>query len=362
MDYVDVTSDGAAFHTVRSPLVEPFTWYFDGVGVKAPDAGIDIRIAAGGSYLIAVGQGWTTGQCVVMNNLGAVLIIAPVTTGLCGTAAEYVGDNKFRIAAVVGLVWKSWIVSGDLKSVTFESEQPTLNGSSQGWTDFQNNVPTWADINRVVVINELELGLPMTRGPYTIGQSYVEYGADAYNSVLNRSERVASSNTNKQPRIAALPDGRAMAALSADVPLFVPSSSFSVPWPPSDIIPTPEPPNPEPEPLPPDPPIPNPEPPDVIPVPNPPKPSLKDRIMASATTLLGSNFIPSKTFPERWLYPGVPSNPQLYLSIDCNGVETASPNDGGNEAFIWTKGDEIAEVEPADPLRRRQAVNVNPNA
>ncbi len=333
MIYTDVCAGDGRFHTVQCPINSSRLWLFDGIARTAPDSGGFVRLAASGSRLLAVAQGHDTGQLVVMNDAGAY-VVAQVTTGVSGVAVETLRPDRFRVAAVVGLTWKSWLASGDLMTFDVESEQPTLNGSSQGWTDFRDGVPVWADANRNVTINGLHLTLPMSRGQWTLGQSNIKDGADIYDYGTNLAMRVASSDSPVQPRLAVLEDGRAIVALSANAPLFVESKDFTAPWPP--VVTEPPPPVVEPPIV-------------VVPPVGPPvhppipPPVLQELLPMNARTLYASNFQPEG---DQYVYPIDGGN---YLSVIADSGELrpdGTPNKLDSELFTWTKGSGRAVVHP----------------
>lgn len=231
---------------------------------------------------------------------------------------------------------------------------PFQHGTSQGWIDVWGGNLRWIDLYREDRAQQLLF--PTTQGPVTLGQNAFNTVGD-YVGGLNGQHRFSVANLlGQEPSLAMNADGTEWAACWRQLHGQI-GFALMPPFPDAPVAsepPKPEPPDP-PKPEPPDPPKPeHPDPPKPEP-PDPPKPTPKGSLMASATTLKASLFKPSQTFPDRFLYPM--SGPP-YLSIDKDGHESESMHDGGNEAFIWTKGSGIAEVEPDDPLRRRQAVNV----
>ena len=204
-----------------------------------PTLGRDVRLAAAAVHLVAVAKGQDGpygGRLIVGNETGRLIDIG-VVHGEQAVAVEAVSGDLVRVAAVTGpLTWQTWIVSGDLSSVTLESSNAvpdSIPGTSQGWTQFVNGVPSWTDLARFVVLGSVRFEQPSRAGRWTVGLSNRDYGVDAYDHESGLVCRVWDGQTPIPPGVASLPDGSALVAISADVPAFIASRDFRANWTPT---------------------------------------------------------------------------------------------------------------------------------
>ncbi len=217
----------------------------DGKAWKAwPAYGMHVRLAANGPWVVAVAKGHAGplagGKLVVGNQQGTTKVVSDVS-GDFAVGIEPL-DDGFRIACVLPgqMTWKAWRVSGDLETV---NEEPPLGtvpasipGTSQGWTEFKNRVPTWKDEVPNVVLGGVLFSEPSRDGRWTVGLSNRDFGVDAYDHELNKVVRVWSGNTGVRPSLASLPNGQSLVAICADSAVFVPSSAFDAEWKPKPVV------------------------------------------------------------------------------------------------------------------------------
>lgn len=246
MMYCDVAAGDGRFHTVECPDDGSFCWRFDGgAWIVGPEAGLFVRLAVSGVRLVAAGKGQldpsatADGPLVVANNAGQFAVLHPRTFGVQCVGITAIGSDLFCVGAVVSPTeWRSWIITGDLQVV--EARPVRLMGvgaTSQGWLDFRDiDAPIETDAERSRAYgdgpNRHLITLWSQDGPWVIGQSNRPGdGIDAYHLPSQTWYRVSPSPSQAQPRIAVLPDGRAMAAVSFDSAEFIPSERFTTTWP-----------------------------------------------------------------------------------------------------------------------------------
>jgi hypothetical protein len=272
MIWATVTSTTTKFYRAESwddghdgPGVVRLGWSVDGnnwtlqPAIPWPSSGRYLRMAArdDGAWL-AIGKTQTPGNAIIGNHLGKFRTDLTVTGGELCVGAEHVSGDTFRIGVVVSnLEWKTWLVNVMTLDSALESTAKVPNGWIDGWIDFKNGTPIWVPNQRSIVSHGHKLGIYGLWGQDYIGQSFVDYGIDAIDSVTGQLYQVCRGQSNI-PAYAATLNGTIVVAFCADVPQFVSSADF-IPIASSPNVPPPVPvPTPTPEPIPT--PVPQPEP------------------------------------------------------------------------------------------------------
>lgn len=245
----DVTVDPLGrFHDVATAMAAPWTFFLDGQPVATPGLTYFLypRIASNGAISVVAGCGGTPqGDTTVTVTSTGVVTVLGTSYGQMPVCLEWLADTgTFVLYAVLTVNGKPATTRYvlDASGNVIASAPYAIETGSQGFLDCVNGVPLTTDANRLITVGGHTLALPMTRGPWTVGQTTdgKPFNIAAWNASSSTYWLVAEVPSSFPPRVALSgPDARFAVSYSPDVPLLTKADLRPYPPPVPPIPPIP---------------------------------------------------------------------------------------------------------------------------
>src|SRR6185369_9250788 len=189
---------------------------------SADDRGVVAAVAQAGS-----------GSCQVVDSLGQRWDAGDVAFGTMCVGIEPLLDGwqvTFMLAPT-GSIHRVVHLTRALALAAYLERPGRTGGTSQGFLDVFDGVPVFTDDHRTVVCGHLTIGLPTTRGFWTVGQDWFGDRIVAWNAQTQTAWEVSRISTQTPSHLAIEDDGTAVVAIGGtDVVVRQPAFVPCAPW------------------------------------------------------------------------------------------------------------------------------------
>ncbi len=195
-----------------------------------------LRAAASADGVIAAVAQAGAGTCQVVDSTGRRWDSGVVAFGVQCVGIEATSDGWLVTWMLPsdGRMYRSAWLNRNLSPVTFLDARGPGEGTSQGFLDVFNGLPVFTDSHRTVTLGPLTIGLPTTRGHWTIGQDWHGDRIVGWNAQTQTAWEISRVSTQTPSHLVIEDDGTAVVVMGGtDIvvrqPAFVPWAPWEVP-------------------------------------------------------------------------------------------------------------------------------------